>query len=275
MGAVKAAILLLITGALAASSAENVLTPAEKAAGWKLLFDGHSMKGWRDPTKMTPVGDSWSIEDGCLKANKKPRVREDLLTTDTFTDFELLFEWRISPAGNSGLKYRAQDSVFLDSTKRLKTAKRFEEQVGYEMEHRLGSRAKLAPDASSEDYLVAFEYQTIDNEGHPDGRRGGSHSSGALYDMVAPSQATAKPIGEFNQSRIVLKGNHVEHWLNGVKVVDTNLDSPEIRQALERRWKGTGVYRLLAEQPKKNCPIALQNHNDEAWFRNIKIRPLK
>ncbi len=252
----------------------NSLTSAERAAGWLLLFDGKTMTGWQDPTKMTPRGDSWSVEDGCLKANTHPRVREDLLTKESFGSFELTFEWRISPAGNSGVKYRIQDHIFLDSTKLYKGAKRFEDTVGYELEHRLGSREKLATDARSEDYLVGFEYQVIDNEGHPDVRRGGKYSAGALYDMVPPIRQQAKPVGQFNRSRIVLRGNHVEHWLNGVKVVDTMLDGAAVRENAGRRWKGTGVYDLLTKQPKKVTPIGLQNHNDEAWFRNIKIRPL-
>lgn len=274
MDFVKVGILVLILAAALPAAEHNVLTPAERAAGWKLLFDGKTMNGWTDPTKMKPAGDAWSVEDGCLKANRHPRIREDLMTKETFRDFELTFEWRISPAGNSGLKYRIQDTVFLDSAKVLKNAKRFEDTVGYEMEHRLGSRATLAPNAHSEDYPVGFEYQTIDNQGHPDGRRGGSHATGALYDMVAPSKQLARPVGEFNQSRIVLRGNHVEHWLNGQKVVDTLLDAPEIEKAVAARWKGTGVYNLLVKQPKKDCPIGLQNHNDVAWFRDIKIRPL-
>lgn len=274
MDFVKVGILAMILAVALPAAEHNVLTPAESAAGWKLLFDGKTMNGWTDPTRMNPAGDAWSVEDGCLKANKHPRIREDLLTKETFRDFELTFEWRISKAGNSGLKYRIQDTVFLDSTKVPKNAKRFEDMVGYEMEHHLGSRATLAPNAHSEDYPVGFEYQTIDNEGHPDGRRGGSHATGALYDMVAPTRQMARPVGEFNQSRIVLRGNHVEHWLNGEKVVDTMLDAPEIEKAVTARWKGTGVYDLLVKQPKKDCPIGLQNHDDAAWFRDIKIRPM-
>jgi peroxiredoxin len=270
---VKRVSLALFTVTALYGQTHNTLTPEEKAAGWRLLFDGQTMNGWTNPQKMNPPGDSWAVEDGCLRANPHPRIREDLLTLEVFTDFDLTFEWRISPGGNSGLKYRIQDTVFLDSSKTPK-GKRFEETVGYEMEHRLGKRAALPPDAHSEDYPVGFEFQTIDNEGHADGRRGGSHASGALYDMVAPAHQMAKPVGEFNQARILLRGNHVEHWLNGVKVVDARLDSPEVEKAVAARWKGTGVYELLTKQPKKACPIGLQNHNDVAWFREIKIRPL-
>src|SRR5215472_8346880 len=94
-------------------AADNQLTPAEKSAGWILLFDGHSYSGWSDPTRKSPPGDSFSIEDACLKATSHPKITEDLFTTATFGDFELEFDWKISPRGNSGLKYRIQDHVFL------------------------------------------------------------------------------------------------------------------------------------------------------------------
>ena len=85
-----------------------------------------------------------------------------------------------------------------------------------------------------------------------------------------------RPVGEFNHSRIVLKGNKVEHWLNGVKVVDSSLDSPDAMAGINRRWTlSPGMKEMLGRQPKKDCPISLQNHGDAAWFRDIKIRPLK
>src|SRR5438270_2909814 len=93
--------------------AQNALTPEESKAGWVLLFDGKTMTNWVDPRQKTPPGDAWSIEDGTLKAAKSPRIREDLFTERTFRDFELVFDWRISPAGNSGVKYRIQDHLFV------------------------------------------------------------------------------------------------------------------------------------------------------------------
>src|SRR5262249_25553742 len=107
---------LLIAALLAASAltaASNALTPQEKSAGWILLFDGKTLNGWVDPAKHNPPGDGWSIDDGCLKSKSHPRYREDLFTTQTFTDFELVFDWRISPEGNSGIKYRIQDHFFV------------------------------------------------------------------------------------------------------------------------------------------------------------------
>jgi hypothetical protein len=93
--------------------------------------------------------------------------------------------------------------------------------------------------------------------------------------MVAPSKPAARPAGEFNHSRIWLRGNRVEHWLNGLKVVDSSLDAPEAMAGIQKRWSIVpAVYEMLSKQPKKDCPISLQNHGDAAWFRDIKIRRL-
>ena len=98
-------------------AADNQLSPAEKAAGWKLLFDGKSYANWEDPTKKSPPGDSFIIEEGCLKAVAHPKIVEDLFTKDLFADFELEWDWKISHAGNSGVKYRIQDHLFLADQK--------------------------------------------------------------------------------------------------------------------------------------------------------------
>lgn len=256
---------LLISGV--AHSATVTLTPEEKSAGWILLFDGVSMRGWVDPRQKTPPGDSWTIEDGCLKATSKPHIREDLFSRQTFRDFELVFDWRISPAGNSGVKYRIQDHfVVLPGA----PGERFEERV----QRSLGHRTKRHLD-QGEDYVVGFEYQMVDDVGNTDARSSPRHMTGALYDMVPPTAAAPRPVGEFNNSRIVVNGNHVEHWLNGVKVVDSTLDSPEAMAGIQKRWSlSPAVVEMLSKQPKKDCPISLQNHDDEAWFRGIKIRRL-
>jgi hypothetical protein len=244
----------------------NTLTPDEQKAGWKLLFDGKTMNGWDDPRLKSPAGDAWTIEDGCLKANKHPRITEDLFTKEEFRDFELAFDWRISPRGNSGVKYRIQEHLFLVPERREK----FEKTVERSFRERVVERPN-----QGQDYVIGFEYQLIDDDLNEDARAGLKHTSGALYDMVAPSARVTKPVGEFNHSVLVVRGNHVEHWMNGVKVVDSALDSPEAMQGIKSRWGiAPHVYELLATQPKKDCPISLQNHDDEAWFRNIKIRRL-
>ena len=250
-----------LAGALAAQ--ENQLTPAEKSAGWKLLFNGKDMSGWDDPRQKTPPGDAWTLEDGCLKAHAHARITEDLFTQDTFDNFELVFDWRISPGGNSGVKYRIQDHVFLHSG----YTGRFEDLVNLSLRDRRPDR----PD-HGQDYVIGFEYQMLDNARNSDARAGLSHTAGALYDMVPPERDATRPVGEFNHSRIVLKGNHVEHWLNDVKVVDGDLGAPEVKQHIAKRWAADSpVYHLLGDQPKHTCPISLQNHGDEVWFRSIKI----
>jgi len=247
----------------------NTLTPEERAAGWTLLFDGKTMNGWDDPRMKTPPGDAWTIEDNCLKAVPRSHIDEDLFSKNEFGDFELEFDWKISPGGNSGLKYRIQGHWFLTGPSAGKET--FEQSVERFFVHPVTERP-----AKGQDYVIGFEYQLIDDKLNEDARAGLKHTAGALYDMVAPSSMATKPVGEFNHSRIVLRGNHVEHWMNGVKVVDSALDSADALQGIKSRWgvAAPHVYELLAKQPKKNCPISLQNHGDAAWFRSIKIRKL-
>jgi predicted dehydrogenase len=245
----------------------NTLTPEEQQAGWKLLFDGKTMDGWDDPRLKSPAGDAWTIEDGCLKARAHPQITEDLFTKETFRDFELAFDWRISHRGNSGVKYRIQEHLFLAPAARLK----FEARV----ERSFLDRVTERPD-KGQDYVIGFEYQVIDDDLNQDARSGLKHTAGALYDMVAPSAKVTKDVGEFNHSRIAVRGNHVEHWMNGIKVVDSALDSSDAIEGMKSRWGiAPHVYDLLATQPKKDCPISLQNHGDQAWFRNIKIHKLE
>jgi hypothetical protein len=236
-------------------------------SGWVTLFDGKTMAGWEDPRQKTPPGDAWAIEDGCLKANRHPRITEDLFSKELYRDFELMFEWRLAPGANSGVKYRIQDRVFLTRGGMGK----FEDWVNSSMAHKPAAR----PDRGQE-YVVGFEYQMLDNGRNADARHGRDHQAGALYDIVGPEKDVTRPVGEFNESRLVVKGNHVEHWLNGVKVVDTDLDSPLALERIAKRWEhGTPVGDALSKQPRKDCPISLQNHGDDAWFRNIKIRKLE
>ena len=256
-------LIALFAVALPAAVQPNTLTKQEKAAGWKLLFDGKSMKGWESP------GDSWIIEGGALKSVPKPKIREDLFTKETFGDFELIWEWKIEANGNSGLKYRIQDRFFVDE-RRVKEYKKFEDLANEAVRTRKYKRSE-----STQEYVVGFEYQMIDNAGHADARRGGYYQTGALYSMIPPTQAVARPIGDYNESRIVVKGNHIEHWLNGVKVVEGELDAPATLEKSAARWTiESPIHKALAEQPKKLCPISLQNHGDAAWFRSLKIRRL-
>jgi len=237
------------------------------AQDWIVLFDGTTMSGWVDPRQFTPPGDAWTVEDGCLKATKKPRITEDLFSQQTFHDFDLMFEWKISKGGNSGVKYRIQKHLFVHPKEK---GERFEASVERSFLQPMQGRPH-----KGQDYVIGFEYQITDDASNRDAVSNSKHTTGALYDMVAPKNVSLKPVGEFNESRIVVKGSHVEHWLNGVKVVDSLLDAPAALEGIQRRWSvAPHVYDLLATQPVKQCPISLQNHGNDAWFRNIRIRKL-
>jgi hypothetical protein len=262
--------------AVLAAEPHNTLSAKERAEGWQLLFDGRTMNHWIDPAGEIPPGDAWSIDDGCLKAKPHPRITEDLVSQRKYRDFELQWDWKIAPGGNSGMKYRIQRFVVLSKQTVPAGAKRFEDKVDYAINHSTeADRSKIGSSERAQVYVVGFEYQMIDNARHPDARRGLLYQTGALYSIMGPSQAASKPAGEFNHSLLIVKGEHVEHWLNGVKVVDTTLNTEQMKNDLATRWGANSeVYRLLVDQPVKDCPISLQNHDNDAWFRDIKIKPL-
>src|SRR3954467_14405928 len=135
-------------------AADNELTRQEKAAGWKLMFDGKTFTGWEDPSKKSPPGDSFAIDDGCLKALRHPQINEDLFTSATFTDFDMQFDWKISPAGNSGVKYRIQDRIMLAPTT---PGQKFEDLVNLSLKNRRTDRPE-----QGQEYVVGFEYQALD-----------------------------------------------------------------------------------------------------------------
>ena len=227
--------LVLVLGSILflnrAPAAVNQLTDAEKGSGWKLLFDGKSSEGWRGFKKPAFPEQGWTIEDGWLHGAAKGG---DLITDGQYEQFDLRWEWKLEPAGNSGLKY------FVSET---------------------GSSA------------VAHEYQMLDDERHPDGRLGaGKRVTAAFYDVLKPTvKPPVRPMGEINQSRILVQGNHAEHWLNGVKVLEYELGSPEVKAAVaESKFKAVPGFGT-----RKKGHILLQYHQSHVWFRNIKLRELK
>jgi hypothetical protein len=260
-----AACALLCSGVLA--GADNELTPAEKKAGWILLFDGHSYRNWEDPTRKSPPGESFTIDNGCLKATSHPKIEEDLFTSSTWGDFDLQWDWKISPRGNSGVKYRIQDRIWLTG----QTAPKFEDKVNAALRNPPTTRPERG-----QQYVIGFEYQMTDDEANPDATHNGPlHRTAALYDIFPAANAEPRPAGDFNHSELIVKGKHVEHWLNGRKVLEASLDAPEVAASMAKRWgEGSPVYDLLVKQPRSRCQISLQNHGDEAWFKNIKIRAL-
>jgi hypothetical protein len=214
-----------------AADAPNTLTAAEKKDGWKLLFDGSTTSGWRG-FKKEAVPPGWKVVDGALTRVDKAG---DLITTDKYADFDLTFEWRIAKNGNSGVFYHVAEAPDLDTV-----------------------------------YRTGPEYQLIDNEGHPDAKNGPDRWAGANYALNAPTTSDTKPIGEWNQSRIVVNGPHVEHWLNGTRVVEYELWSPD--------WKARVAKSKFNAMPRygmeKTGYIALQDHGNEVAFRNMKIKVL-
>lgn len=268
------ALVLLALGSLSALAADNTLTPNEKQAGFRLLFDGRTFDGWRNPASETPPGDAWLIEEGCLKTAPHPRITEDLISRDSYGDFELKFDWRITPRANTGVKYRIQRNVFLDNTK-ADSSSGFEASVEREVTHSLSNRAKMAPGATGHEYTIAYEFQLIDDAGYPNlGKDGHVHDTGALYSMIPPRKIAAHSAGEWNQSRLVVKGKHFEHWINEVLVLDGSLFSDEANAGTAKRWAKAPTVRDILLHAKLSGPISIQHHGGAVWFKNLKIRTL-
>lgn len=212
---------------LPASAADNALTAAEKAAGWKLLFDGKSTAGWRGFKAPAPDA-GWSAKGGILSPD--PKASKDIMTKETFGDFELAFDWKISPKGNSGVMFHVTED-------------------------------------GTQTYQSGPEYQVLDDSrGEPPLER-----AGGLFGLYAPSMDMTKPVGQFNTSRLIIKGGKGQHWLNGMKVTEYDLNSPGFKAMVaSTKFK---AWPMFAASPTGH--IALQNHGDAVYFRNIKIRPLK
>ncbi|HEY0776696.1 MAG TPA: DUF1080 domain-containing protein [Gemmatirosa sp.] len=230
------------------ATAVNRLTPAERAAGWRLLFDGKTLTGWRGlGYDRVPPG-HWVVADGAIRkvasgrvptqADGQPLAGGDLMTVATYGDFELAWQWKVTPGANSGVKYNVSEPL----------------------------SASIPPVHAAK----GFEYQIIDDDRHPDGKLV-RHKTGDLYDLVASNDRKhVRPVGEWNDSRLVFRGNHGEHWLNGEKVVEFDLGTPQFDSALvASKFRGIPWF---AE--RRTGHIVLQDHGDEVYFRGIKIREL-
>jgi hypothetical protein len=268
-------LVLILATALAVSAADNTLSPEEQREGFKLLFDGRTFRNWQDPSKKNQPGDAWIISDGTFRTKVKPWISEDLLSERQYGDFELRWEWKVALGGNTGLKYRLQKSIFVDESKIQKGPGGFEGLLGREVSHPKSDRTKLLPAIHGFEYTVGFEYQLIDDERHPDAKRGPDRRTGALYSMIPPIEGHAKPAGEWNSSRLIVRGDHVQHWLNGTKVLDASLKDERVIAGVNKRWKDVPSIREALTKTRPLGYIALQHHEDEVWFRNIRIHELK
>jgi len=219
-------------------SVGNRLTDQERREGWTLLFDGSTTQGWQEITGKPFPSNSWTLENGCLKALVRTDGFQDIRTVETFRSFDLRFDWKLLERGNSGVKYKIQ---------------KVDEWVNAE-----GRQARAR----------GLEYQLADDK-DPDAASDPRRVAGSLYSLIAPSPRVHPRIGvpEFNESRIVVTGKHVEHWLNGQKVVSFETDAPEVEKLL-RSNMSTDEKGTVQEEG----PISLQNHSSETWFQNIRIR---
>jgi hypothetical protein len=214
-------------------AAPNTLTDAERAAGWRLLFDGKSADAWR-AYRGDALPPEWRVAAGELQLRDKGgKLATGIVTRDEFADFELALEWRISRGGNSGVLYRVNE------------------------EH--------APPHDS-----GPEMQILDDDRYPAPKNPPERRAAACYDLYAPSAKVTVVPGQWNRIRIIAKGNHVEHWFNGVKVIDYELASPD--------WRARVARSKFAKSPfygkETRGHILLQQHGYDVAFRNIKIRVL-
>jgi hypothetical protein len=230
--------LMVLTGFITASAQnDNKLTAAEKKAGWQLLFDGKSQKGWRK-FNGTAFPSNWTIENGTLKCLGKAEgdTGGDIAYgADQFENFELSIDWKISPQGNSGIFYHAAE----------------------------GPNYKAA-------YYTAPEYQLIDDVNYPEKLVDWQKTASDYAMYPAPSDKALKPAGEWNNTRIVFTPQKVEYWLNGKMTVSF---VPWSEDWTKRR--NSGKWDAFPDYGKtKTGLISLQDHGSPVWFKNIKIRKL-
>lgn len=210
------------------------------ASGWLTLFDGRTLNNFRSPSGSTDPSVSWLVRDGVLHSNAESKMQTDLWTAGTYESFELEFEWRVAPGANTGVKYLIQQ---------------------WASDH--------LHNGITHETSLGFEFQLVD-----DASTGGSdsplHASGALYNYLAPASRQARPAGEWNTARLVVDGDRVEHWINGVRVLAYSLGSPELKAALTA--KRLNSARMLERLAVRRSHIAFQHHESAVSFRNIRIR---
>ena len=203
--------------------------------GFKAMFDGKTLNGWRGYKKADAAETRWKVENGIVTIpeidGKDTKGQRDIVSDATYDQFDLKWEWKISEGGNSGLKYFVLED---------------------------------------EPSAIGHEYQLIDDERHPDAKIGPHRQTAALYDVFPAADRPIKPAGEWNNSEVIVKGTHVEHWLNGKRVLQYELGSPELKAAIAKS-KFKDIARFGT--PVKGH-ILIQDHGDQVWYRNVRIKPL-
>jgi len=231
----SAFILLMVSILALQAQTINQLTDSEKQNGWKLLFDGKSSTGWHTYNKKT-FGNGWKIEDGALyrAASILKGESGDICTDKEYENFDLKLQWKISKNGNSGVMFLVHESPEFDSP-----------------------------------YLTGPEMQVLDNEGHPDGKIH-KHRAGDLYDLIASSSEPVHGVGEWNDAEIKLDHGKLTLYLNGVQTVSTTI--------WDQNWydlvKGSKFSKMPGFAKFRSGHIDLQDHGDDVWFRNIRIKVL-
>lgn len=222
---------------------KNHLTIDEKKNEWKLLWDGETTSGWRGARLDEFPDQGWEIKDGVLtvlsSGGEESAAGGDIVTKDLYGDFELKVDFKLTEGANSGIKYYVDTDL------------------------------NRGPGSS-----IGLEYQILDDERHPDAKLGnhqGSRTVSSLYDLIqADTSKPINPIGEWNMAHIISKDNHVEHWLNGVKVLEYERKSKEYKKLVSEskyvKWPNFG------ESDRGH--ILLQDHGDHVSFKNIKIKPI-
>ncbi|MDQ7950042.1 MAG: DUF1080 domain-containing protein [Pedobacter sp.] len=207
-----------------------------KKKGFVKLFDGKTTTGWHTYLK-TGVGSAWDVENGALHMSPTKKGKDgggDLVTDKEYSNFHLKYEWKVAPGANSGLIFYVHEDAKYKQT-----------------------------------YLTGPEMQVIDNDGHKDGKIT-KHRAGDLYDMLKSSSEPVKPVGEWNKAEIISDNGKLTFFLNGVKIVETTMWDDNWKALIAgskfKTWEGFGTY--------KSGKIALQDHGDEVWYRNISIKEL-
>ena len=216
------------------SQGQNKLSSKEQQEGWSLLFDGKTTRGWRNYNK-DGIGSGWKAVDGALVFD--PATGSDggdIITEQEYENFELTLEWKISACGNSGLMFNVVEDKKYESP-----------------------------------WLTGPEMQILDNTCHPDAKIE-KHRAGDLYDLIACSTETVKATGEWNHVRLVSNAGRYEFWLNGTQVVTFAMHTSEWNQMVES--SKFNEYPDFGKARKGH--LALQDHGDKVWFRNIKIKVL-